>query len=180
MTEAVTTQPGAGPRKRPYREYVDLAFAILFLPLLAYLGRNEVVRPFGELALFVTGVPIFLCGIRAWNRLRNPDRVPARWPRDDYPAGQRIEQLSLLLTLFTIAVISAGIFFDDKKHHVFHYLWYICAGWNLFLTRYIHDHKYIPPPSPPYDPSKATRPKPFQSDHWGRRNVSDSDPNAVP
>jgi len=69
--------------------------------------------------------------------------------------------------------------FDDRNHHLFHYLWCNSVGWNGFLARYIHDHKYIPPPSPPYDPSKATRPKPLQSDHWGKHLVADTDPNAV-
>jgi hypothetical protein len=74
--------------------------------------------------------------------------------------------------------------FDRSTHHrayvVVGFIACGAAAWEGILTRYIADRKYIPPPSPPYDPSKATRPKPLQSDHWGRRNVADSDPNAVP
>ncbi len=167
-----STQPG----KHRYRDYVDLAFAVMFPPILAYLAYKDGVRAPGELALFTAGVPFFLLGLRAFNRLHHPDHVPARWPKN-YPRGERIQQLSVLSSLCVIVAISLVIFFDNETHHLFHYLWWGFVGWNAFLTRYIQERRFIPPSRPPFDPSQSwsARNKPLRSDHWGQRNTPSSE-----
>lgn len=169
MDESEAPQP-ADLRKRRYRDYVDLAFAVTCPALLVYLAKSEHLRSIALVGLVAISVPYLLFGLRSWNRLLHPGRVPVRWP-EDYRRAQRIEELGLFLSLFVIVAITLGIFFDNKNHHLFHYLWYGSIGWNAFLTRYVHDRKYIPPPRDPKG-GWAGSIKGIHSEHWGGRATS--------
>ena len=116
------------------------------------------------------GIPLLLLQLRAWKRWLRPESLPTRWP-DGYRPRQRLEALDLALFLTGIAGIGASWVFDKATHpHVYMAVGAICCGallWHAVLEEYISDRKFIPPPTPPYDPSKPARS--LRSDHWGER-----------
>jgi hypothetical protein len=157
---------------------------LLILPALIIAARETSMWPSAILGLVAVGIPIILFGVGSLNRRLHPDRQPARWLKH---GEERLQSLETVLTLYGIAaflviVVMGFLVHDNASLGVVLPSWICCAplAWSSILGRYVGDRKYIPPPSPPNDPSKATRPNPLHSDHWGRHYVADTDPNAAP
>jgi hypothetical protein len=119
---------------------------------------------------------ILIC--RSWNRCFEPDRNPVRWPNgSDMEA--LLSNLYRVLTVFVIVCGSAWIFVDRAKYHALENTWgcifLTVQMWHTYLSKFIDDRKFIPPPSTPtpYDPSQRwdARLKPLHSDHWGERET---------
>jgi hypothetical protein len=122
--------------------------------------------------------PLLVLIGRSWNRCFEPDRNPVRWPN-----GSEMEALlSILyrvLAVFVIVCMSAWIFVDRAKIHALENTWgcifVTVQMWNEYLSKFIDDRKFIPPPSPTrtYDPSQRwdANLKRLHSDHWGERET---------
>ncbi len=184
MTESQTPQPAAEPSKRPYKELYGMVLGILVLPALVIAVRRVGIWPWTLLGFTTFGIPGLLIGLRSWNRWFHPDRPPVRWVQD-YPRGDRLQTLDVTLTLTWVAGWFARLVIDHSRHHsVYITLSFIAGGavsWHAFLTSYIADHKYVPA-GRPYNPSNtwAKIYKPLQSEHWGQREIANSDPKAIP
>jgi hypothetical protein len=82
-----------------------------------------------------------------------------------------------VLAVIVIVCGSAWIFVDRAKVHAFENTWgcifLTVQTWHIYLSKFIDDRKYIPPPDPPYDPSKRwdANLMRLHSDHWGERET---------
>jgi hypothetical protein len=170
MTEP---QPVVRPRKRSYRYLYHIVFVLLFFPWLVVIAaRLTGIWPYTVLGSIAAGVPLLLGVVRSWNRWSHPERLPMRWP-NGYRLGERLQILET--ALFWIWFVGCVTLFIKRSAHNRSYAMLfvivIAAGaWDGFLTKYIADRKYIPPP-PPYVPPTRTTYKPLQSEHWGERGT---------
>ncbi len=122
---------------------------------------------------------------RAWNRCFEPDRNPVRWPNgSDIQA--LMSNLNRVLTVFVIVCASAWMFVDRAKVHALENTWgclfFTVQMWQIYLSKYIDDRKFIPPPSPSSSSSPSStwthsrqsfagKYRPLHSDHWGERET---------
>ena len=158
----------------------------LVIPALIIAARKTSIWPSAILGFVSVGIPIILLGLRSWNRWFHPDRLPARWLKH---GEVRLQNLETVLTLYGIAaflvmVVMGFLMHDNASLAVLLPSWICCAAlaWSSILGRYVGDRKFISPPSAPHDSSRTwlADMKPFLSEHWGERHLTNSDPNIVP
>jgi len=177
MSENTWSEASDKPLVCSKRELFALIFLLANLALLAglYFWKGHTWPTQVKRGILFGPLPpaLLLIG-RTWNRCFDPDRKPVRWPN-----GSRWEsRLSTLYFVMAVCIIVCGttwIFVDRAKYHAFENTWgcifLTVQMWHIYLSKFIDDRKYIPPPSPPYDPSQRweARLKPLHSDHWGER-----------
>jgi hypothetical protein len=174
MTEPQPTQPATEIPKPSYRDLYDMAVTFLVFPAFAFMAvRRTAIWPYAIPGFLALGLPLLLIGVRAWRRWFHPDRLPARWP-SGYRLMTNLQTLDSALSWTWVLGIAITWALDLSSHHsayiAFAFIAGAAAAWEGLLRKYIADRKYIPPPRPPYDPSKSwtSTMKPFHSEHWGR------------
>ncbi len=173
MTEPQVTQSATTPLKRSYWHLSGVVLGLSVFPVLFITARKTGLWPNTVIAFGAFGVPFLLIGIRSWNRLFQPDRIPVRWRKGPF-LNRHHQGLELMLTLLCCPLFGVALFLDEHTHSeaklASYFLAFGCQGWLSLLRLCSADHKYIPPPRPPYDPTKSWTScmKPFQSDHWGQ------------
>jgi hypothetical protein len=145
----------------------------LIIPALIIAAHKMSIWPDIFLGFLVVGIPVILLGFRPWNRWSHPDQLPTRWIKH---GEEDLQNLGTVLNLTGIVaflvMVVIGILAYDNEYRALRLLSWTCCtvlAWSDVLDRYIEDRKYIPPPSPPHDPSKTGLAdiKPFRSEHWG-------------
>ena len=182
MNEAQSPQPAIEPRKRNKRYLCDMVIGLFALTCIVTVVRRFGIDPYiFFLGVIAYGVPFFLIQFRSWSRWFRPERVPARWP-DRYARGKRLQTVKDWLDRTWIFLLCIGFVIRYASswngRNVILGVAYGLMFWDGFLKNYIEDRKYIPPPSPPYDPSIRGWGiyTPLHSDLWGERVVPDTEP----
>jgi len=158
-----------------------MLLGLFCLVCLVLAIRRLSIRPYlSFLGLIAYGIPFFLLEIRSWKRWFHPERVPTRWP-DRYARGARLQTVKDWLDRTWMFLLCIGFVIRYASswngRNVILGVAYALMFWDGFLKNYIEDRKYIPPPSPPYDPSKRGWGiyTPLHSEHWGERVVPDTE-----
>ena len=169
MTEAQPTQPAATPVKRRYWHLCGVALGLSVFPAVFITARKTGLWPNTLLAFATFGVPFLLIGIRSWNRLLQPDRIPVRWQKGSF-LNKHHDGLGLMLTLLWCPIFGVAVFLDEHTHSeaklASYFLVFGCQGWLSLLRLCSADRKYIPSPSP--SKSWTSNMKRFHSEHWGQ------------
>jgi hypothetical protein len=172
MSEVRTEELGGGSRRSRRRSFYGVTMGLLVFPAVVYAARKTSLWPNTILGFAALGVPLLLVGLRSWNRLAYPERVPVRWGRDDW-RGYRLQTLDLALTWMWILSMGASWAVNESRHSTAYMvstlLFCGAAGWSIFLRTYVEDRKYIAPARPPHDLSRTweTEMTAFRSEHWG-------------
>jgi hypothetical protein len=171
--------------RHPYR--IEIGFHwFLIIPAIVIAACKTSIWPNILLGSLAVGIPVILLGLRSWNRWFHPDRLPARWLKHGEEGLQNLGTvLNLTGIVAFLGMVVIGILAHDNASRALLLLSWACCttlAWSNVLDRYIEDRKYIPPPSPPHDPSRTglVDMKPFRSEHWGEHHLTNPDPNVVP
>ena len=162
-----------------------MALGLSVFPAVFITDRKTGLWPNTVLAFATFGVPFLLIGVRSWNRLLQPDRIPVRWQKGSF-LNKHHDMLELMLTFFWCPIFAVAVFLDEHTHSeaklASFFLVFGCQGWLSLLRLCSADRKYMPPSSPDYDPSKTRTSgiKRFHSEYWGERGVTESDPSPAP